>query len=135
MGWVYYQSSGRLELDGRLVGTGYSGAPGYINDPNEEDKKDRGPVPRGRYSIGSPRYSTTTGPYALPLTPIDHSAHGRNHFQIHGDSRRHPGTASSGCVILPREVREIIGSSGSSILEVRRSHAFSLYFGNDCGDL
>ena len=120
MPWVYHQSTGDLEYSGQLVGKGYSGVIGYKNDPASEALENLGPIPRGSYRIEEPRYSSKTGPYALPLYPVGHSAHGRKHFQIHGDSRRSPGTASSGCIILPRDVREKIWSSGSHTVEVRR---------------
>ena len=120
MAWVYYQKTGKLEYKGHHIATGYSGAPGHKNDPSSESKKDLGPIPRGVYSLHSPINSPRTGPYAIPLSPIGHSAHGRTHFQIHGDSRRNPGTASSGCIILPRSVREKIWKSGVKTIEVRK---------------
>lgn len=120
MSWTYYQSTGALEFGGQFVAKGYSGATGYKNDPASEDKESLGPIPRGRYCIDEPRYSSKTGPYVLPLSPTGHNAHGRKHFQIHGDSRNAPGTASSGCIILPRKIREKVWSSGSKTIEVRR---------------
>jgi hypothetical protein len=36
----------------------------------------------------------------LLLNPVGHTAHGRRSFQIHGDSARRPGLASSGCIVL-----------------------------------
>jgi len=120
MAWIYYQSSGRLEFSGQSVATGYSGAPGHRNNPASEDRRNLGPIPRGRYRIEEPRTSTRTGPYVLPLNSVGHSAHGRRDFQIHGDSRRSPGAASTGCIILPRNVRERIWASGEREIEVRR---------------
>jgi hypothetical protein len=43
---------------------------------------------------------------------------GRGEFRIHGDSIAHPGTASHGCIILPRAVRDAIWRSGDRALEV-----------------
>ena len=34
------------------IDTGYSDAPGYINDSNSEHLSSRGPIPRGVYMIG-----------------------------------------------------------------------------------
>jgi len=120
MSWIYYQSTGKLEFSGQYIATGYSGAPGYKNDPTSEDKKDKGVIPKGRYTISSPRHSGITGNYVLPLTPTGHSAHGRTHFQIHGDSRRNPGGASKGCIVLPLNIRKKIWNSASHTIEVRK---------------
>lgn len=39
-------------------------------------------------------------------------------FRIHGDSIRAPGTASHGCIILPRAIRDRIWASGDRALQV-----------------
>ena len=44
--------------------------------------------------------------------------HGRSGLLMHGDSKEHPGSASHGCVILPRSVREEVWQSGDRDLEV-----------------
>lgn len=119
MSWVYHQSTGKLEFNGQLIATGYSGAIGYKNNAQMEDIQSKGPIPKGKYSISIPRHSSTTGPYVLPLSPIGHNARGRTSFQIHGDSRRKPGGASSGCIILPRLIRERIWNSSSKFIEVK----------------
>lgn len=118
MTWIYSQSTGELTHNGAIVGTGYSGLGKAKNDPNLEHMASSGPIPKGKYSIGKPHRSSRTGPHVLALTPIGHKAHGRTAFQIHGDSTRNPGTASSGCIIMPRHVREQISSSGDTVLEV-----------------
>jgi len=43
---------------------------------------------------------------------------GRRGFLIHGDSKLHPGTASKGCIILPRWARELIVKDGVDTIEV-----------------
>jgi hypothetical protein len=43
---------------------------------------------------------------------------GRSGFLIHGDSVAMPGTASHGCIILSRDLREQISASGDNQLEV-----------------
>ena len=61
----------------------------------------------------------STGPFTLVLAPAPGTeTHGRSAFRIHGDSIRLPGTASHGCIILPRPVREAIWASGDRDLEV-----------------
>lgn len=54
----------------------------------------------------------------MNLEPVGHIAHGRTLFRIHGDSRLNPGTASVGCIILPRHVREQMSASGDIDLVV-----------------
>jgi hypothetical protein len=43
---------------------------------------------------------------------------GRDGFLIHGDSVENPGTASHGCIILPRAVRDQISASGDKQIQV-----------------
>ncbi len=116
MAWEYNQSSGRLSHNGHVVGYGYSGSGAGRNDPSSQCVRDVGPIPRGSYRIGTPRNSSTTGPHIMDLTPLGHNACGRAGFQIHGDNRTN--NASTGCIILNREVRERISSSGDDTLNV-----------------
>ncbi len=118
MSWLYVQSSGELYWLNERVATGYSGKGQYKNRPNLEHMKGLGPIPRGMYKIAAPRNSDRTGPYVLPLTPIGHNALGRTDFQIHGDSIRNPGTASSGCIIFSRKIREKVWSSNEHKIKV-----------------
>ena len=61
----------------------------------------------------------THGPYVLPLTPDpENLMYGRDGFLIHGDSITNPGSASEGCIILPRSARTMIAASGDNRLEV-----------------
>jgi hypothetical protein len=106
MSWTYVQSTGHLFFNDELIyENGYSGKGIYKNSPNMEHLTAKGPIPKGEYKISEPRKSTNTGPYVLPLSPVGHNAWGRSAFQIHGDSIKNPGTASSGCIILPRYIR------------------------------
>lgn len=129
MSWRYEQRTGRLLHQGELVAIGYSGAddgdgvlePGEgRNAPEREDQRNVGPIPRGQWMIqGRPFFSELRGPYCLRLVPApDTDTHGRSAFLIHGDSKKKPGTASHGCIILPRAVRERIWTSGDRYLEV-----------------
>jgi hypothetical protein len=54
----------------------------------------------------------------MALTPVGHTAHGRTRFLIHGDSIRHPGNASEGCIVLDRAARQAIATSGDNDIEV-----------------
>ncbi|EMI55320.1 tlde1 domain-containing protein [Rhodopirellula sallentina] len=114
----YDQSSGELKRNKIVWAKGYSGAGAAKNDPSQESVKNKGPIPAGKWKIAAPIDSKKTGKFVLPLTPEGHTAHGRTAFQIHGDSVKNPGTASSGCVILPRHIREHIAASGEKTLSV-----------------
>lgn len=116
--WEYSQSTGVLTFNKVEEATGYSGSGSGKNSPLMEHMVDVGPIPKGDYTIEGPRTSQKTGPYVLPLQPTGHNAHGRTAFQIHGDSIKNPGTASSGCIIMPRKTREKIWNSGVRSLTV-----------------
>lgn len=117
--WVYHQKTGELELDGRFIARGYAGRDKGKNNPAMQNVKGTGPLPRGDYTIESPRDSKVTGAYVLPLTPdLENEMFGRASFQCHGDSRQNPGTASHGCIIMPRPIRELIWASGDRRLRV-----------------
>lgn len=126
--WVYRQQTGELFRDGLLVAKGYSGADDdnvdqpddHKNNPAEQEWRSVGPIPRGKWLIeGPPFTSERTGPYVLRLSPNpDTDTFGRGDFEIHGDSKRAPGTASRGCIVLPRPTREAIWASGDHTLLV-----------------
>ena len=54
----------------------------------------------------------------MSLTPVGHLAHGRSAFLIHGDSTKHPGDASEGCIIFGPHIRQRIATSGDTVLNV-----------------
>jgi hypothetical protein len=117
--WTWDQLSGTLGKDGRRVATGYSGFGEGKNNPELERVHDVGPIPKGIFSIGPPRDTTTHGPHVLPLTPQPGTnTFGRDGFLIHGDSVKDPGTASHGCIILPRTVRDQISAGSDHQLQV-----------------
>lgn len=119
MVWTYSQSTGKLTRNGRVIGIGYSGSPIGRNKPRWQTVPDVGPIPRGRYRIGSPNNSHNHGPHVMALTPVGHNAFGRTHFLIHGERRfGPPGRASHGCIILPPNIRDQISASGDHELVV-----------------
>lgn len=120
MSWLYEQVSGRMYApSGELVGVGYSGADGCKNNPKTQSVHNMGPIPVGVYHIGSAINTVTHGPFVLPLTPDPgNTMFGRYGFLIHGDSVVAPGTASEGCIIMSRDVREAIAISGDTDLQV-----------------
>jgi hypothetical protein len=116
--WIWHQSAGQLTRDGRSW-QGYSGAGRGRNNPSLQAAAGIGPIPQGRWRITDRHDSPNTGPYTLTLAPEPGTAtFGRSAFRIHGDSIAHPGTASHGCIILPRAVRDTIWRSGDRCLEV-----------------
>ena len=119
MTWTYEQRTGWLSHDGEKVSRGYSGAKEGKNNPEMQDVANVGPIPEGKYEIGEPSDTKTHGPYVLHLTPdAANEMYGRSGFLIHGDSVVNPGTASEGCIIQPRAVREQVWNSGDRDLEV-----------------
>lgn len=118
MTWRWDQSAGALTRDGEMISHGYSGHGRGKNNPSMQAAVGIGPIPAGRWKITERYNSQNVGPYALKLEPVGHGALGRSAFRIHGDSVRAPGTASHGCIILPRVIREKIWTSGDRDLEV-----------------
>jgi hypothetical protein len=118
--WTWEQVGRLLDKDGNFVSSGYSGAePDGKNNPDLQEVHAVGPIPRGLYTIHPPYDTATHGPYVLPLTPDDgNEMFGRGGFLIHGDSIHNPGTASLGCIVLPRLVRRMIWESGDHQLQV-----------------
>jgi hypothetical protein len=119
MTWQWDQSAGLLTRDGKAVSRGYSGRGRGKNNPALQTAVGIGPIPRGAWRITERYDSANVGPYALKLDACAGTdACGRSAFRIHGDSIRAPGTASHGCIILPRAIREAIWRSGDRNLVV-----------------
>jgi hypothetical protein len=117
--WIYEQSTGALAREGQIFGRGYSGAGEHRNDPRAEALRNEGPIPRGEYGIGPVYDSEMHGPVCMRLIPrAGTDTHGRDGFLIHGDSVRAPGSASHGCIVLPRSLRVGISTSGDQLLRV-----------------
>ena len=123
--WTYRQSTGALLQNGQpflwrgVPVCGYSGFGACKNKPDTEALGNQGPIPRGKYTIGQVVAIPGKGPYCIDLHPHQgQDLHGRGGFLIHGDSIAVPGSASHGCIILPRPAREAIAMSGDRELEV-----------------
>lgn len=118
--WTYRQTTGALSHNGVEVSVGYSGAGLGKNSPTFQNVHNVGPIPQGRYAIGEPYNTSTHGPYVLRLTPdAANEMFGRSGFLIHGESLKAAGSASLGCIILPRLIRERIWTSLDHLLEVK----------------
>ncbi len=123
--WIYRQSTGVLSRNGRDVAKGYSGRERGRNNPATQAMAGTGPIPCGRWQMVDIYDSATVGPRTITLRAVDatpgddrHDATGRSAFRIHGDSIARPGTASRGCIILPRVTRLEMWQSGDHALEV-----------------
>lgn len=126
--FLYVQETGNMydcRADGpSLIATGYSGQPPYVNDPQAQSLKARGPIPRGRYRIGRRFDHVRLGADCMFLEPFDDNAmSGRSGFFIHGDNSYGNATASHGCIVLNRRFRIAIGSAYPAILTVVRDEA------------
>jgi hypothetical protein len=123
--WTYVQKTGELLHDGLRVALGYSGfddpksGRNGKNNPELASVEEVGPIPVGKYFIGTPHDTLTHGPFVLPLKPdLGNEMFGRTAFLIHGDSVVEPGTASRGCIIMNRAVRTQVAASGDKALQV-----------------
>jgi hypothetical protein len=117
--WTYKQSTGELLRDENLIATGYSGFGEGKNNSSLQHVQGVGPIPIGMYVIGKPYDTVDHGPHVLRLIPLLPSqTFGRSGFLMHGDSKEHPGTASHGCIIMPRAIREQVAASGDHDLKV-----------------
>lgn len=109
---VYDNNSGQLWQDGIRIATGYSGTGVGLNDPRFQFVRNVGPIPVGVYRIGKTYESVKVGPLAIPLIPLDDfQTGGRSGFVIHGDNPKGDRSASQGCIVLSRNVRERIVAS------------------------
>ena len=118
--WTYAQKTGELQQNEQHVATGYSGTGEGKNNPDMQSVRNVGPIPQGDWTIAGPPVNTAEhGPYVLRLMPNDGTqTFGRSGFLMHGDAKNAPGTASQGCVIMPRNVREQVWDSGDRDLQV-----------------
>ncbi len=119
----YSQGSGRLTHDGELLATGYSGHGNGLNNPLMQAVHNVGPIPRGVWLIGPQQdHTSLTGhhlPLSMRLTPAPETeTFGRDGFLIHGDNASGDRSASQGCVILPRDVRNAIAAVPDATLLV-----------------
>ena len=117
--WVYSQSSGQLwNPSGACIATGYSGFGAGKNNPALEGVRSIGPIPRGYWVMTGVYDSKRAGPLAIKLEPSGHNALDRDYFRVHGDSAARPGSASKGCIVLWRVIRQAIIDSNDKMLRV-----------------
>lgn len=118
--WTYVQATGHYyDPDGTLLGTGYSGAPGHVNDAASERLHDLGPCPRGEYTFGDAYNDPRLGPAVMALTPVPpFDAYGRTLLRIHGDNGRADQSASDGCLVAPPDIRDAMDASDDRLIQV-----------------
>lgn len=120
MTWTYHQNSRKLFHDNIEIAEGYSGKGEEKNNHDKQNVAFRGPIPVGKYTLqGAPFKHHKTGAYTIRLRPdISNEMFGRSNFMLHGDSGKHPGEASEGCIVLPLNIRKKIWQSGDHEIEV-----------------
>ena len=116
---VFDVTAGRLSIAGNDIGPAYSGAPGYVDNEADAGLVGRGPIPAGLWVIGSPIDDAHTGPFSMPLTPVAGTdTMGRSEFMIHGDNMAMNESASHGCIIAARAIRERIWADSDHMITV-----------------
>lgn len=116
--WEYRIDDGSLSKDGELVGFGYSGAPGYTNRSSEVDKKSKGPIPPGEWFFDRAPWSRK-GPQVMSLIRGPQTeTFGRSAFMIHGDNKRRNRSASNGCIVFDRHIRDQLAADAPGRLVV-----------------
>lgn len=88
-----------------------------------QNVRNTGPIPQGTWIIGQQQNNTTGNgrnlPASMRLTPANGTdTLGRDGFIIHGDNNRGDQSASEGCPILNRDIRNQIGASGDNVFRV-----------------
>lgn len=117
MTWYYNSRTGSVfhPLIG-IIGKGYSGTDVGRDNPEAENLREVGAIPRGKWRIGLAYTHNKLGVLCMNLAPIGHNAFGRSSFRIHGDNKKND--ASTGCIILNRKIRQMISDSNDTSLIV-----------------
>lgn len=116
---LFQISKGLLSVDGVTIGPAYSGAPGHVDNPADEGLKGLGPIPEGMWLIDAPVNDPHTGPFSLPLYPLNGTdTNGRSGFFLHGDNAAGNQSASHGCIIAAHAIREQVWNDPDHTLQV-----------------
>ena len=131
--WRYNSATGSLYHDNVFVARGYAGHGDGVNNPSLQGVQSVGPLPTGRYTIGAQQNNVTGSGLILRgsmrLTPApSNEMHGRSGFLIHGDNNRRNQTASEGCMVFNRDVRDQIANSGDTDLVVENPRPIIIPF-------
>jgi hypothetical protein len=114
--WIYNNKTGELSIDGENISEGYSGKnTGKIkglNNPAMLNKNSIGPIPNGIYKIGDSGYNEHMGEYVRleETNPnfLKENDRTPGTFYVHGNKRSGGFDASAGCIILPKEIRDMM---------------------------
>ena len=120
---LYSQTLCKVWLNSIIIGTGYSGNGDGLNNALQENMAGHGPIPRGLWEIvrwtGDSTYTDNKGrnlgPQVAILKPVSHDAHGRSGFLWHGDNKQMNFTASDGCIVSARTIRDHLAAAFSTI--------------------
>jgi hypothetical protein len=115
--WTYDRKTGVLS-NGEPLGKGYSGHGQGLNNPKLEMVHNLGPIPAGIWEIGLFFDDKHLGPCVAALRPTSQDVFGRGGFFIHGDNKSMNHTASDGCIILSKTLREAIRDSGDNLIAI-----------------
>lgn len=119
MNYTYERATGKWTQLDKLLGYGYSGNGEGLNNPEMSNVKSIGPLPKGWYTIGIAYHNKTKGELTMNLTPDkDNEMYGRAYFELHGDNKLMNRTASDGCIVLARMLRDLISRSKIVRLQV-----------------
>lgn len=117
--YTYNQRTGIFVFpNGRRVQC-YSGkGAGFLNNPAAQCTPNKGPLPRGRYTIGPQHTHRTCGPVSYRLEPKAGTAMcGRAGFLIHGGNMV-TKASSQGCIIMPvGDRRTIVRGSTLNVVQ------------------
>lgn len=107
---VYQQTTGQLWINGTKRTVGYSGINRGRNKHEFQYTSRLGPIPVGLYHLsdgGDQQGYASPTLFSIACVPAKGTeTKGRSGFFIHGDNST--GTASTGCIIVNREVRKEI---------------------------
>ncbi len=118
--WTYRQRTGEIiDPGGNLLERGYSGKGVGVNNPDMQHVEDTGPLPEGTWRMESAvERHPRLGLVAIPLTMVEGDWFGRHSFYVHGDNHAMNRTASSGCIIASRRVRDRMAASKDRYIKV-----------------
>ena len=119
--WTFDVKAGAILSPTKFpLGTAYSGNGKGLNNPLMDGVPDVGPIPPGQWQIGEFFDDIGgKGPQVCHLTPAPGTdTLGRSGFMIHGDNQLMNHSASEGCIIAARFIRDAIAHSGDKIIEV-----------------
>lgn len=115
----YDQRTGNIDIRNTFVGSGYSGHGEGLDNPDMEAVPNVGPIPRGEWRIVRwDDHHGEKGPQVAVLEPVGHDAHWRSSFLVHGDTEAANNTASHGCIVASRAIRDAMRASSETQLMV-----------------